>query len=153
MKRMIVFLFTAVVLIATKFIDNQPNFNEFEEVESVVVVCSVENEYMDYIFQSGEDYYYHFEGEKAFFILQNLDVFVGMEGLNLYFSNTVDFSYFSSRLDFLGEETLVEGNKVYYGYYKGYKKSEIIDGKKINVQLVQTEDGWIMGLPMILTGF
>ena len=28
-----------------------------------------------------------------------------------------------------------------------------VDGKKLNFQLVQKDDGWLLGMPMILTGF
>ena len=34
-----------------------------------------------------------------------------------------------------------------------YKEFEFIDGKKINVQLAKTDDNWVLGFPMILTGF
>ena len=42
---------------------------------------------------------------------------------------------------------------IYYGYYSNFKDYRYVDGKKINFQLAKTGEGWILGLPLIETGF
>ena len=152
MKKMIAFLLCGGLLLAGKNLPNR-SFDLFENAEKMIVVSEKRIEQFDDEFISGNDYYYTFQAkeiEKNFSILDEKD---GIKGLNLYFNQEMPLSYFQNKLDFLGDETNLGENKIYYGYYSYYKHFKWIDGKKINVQLVQTAEGWILGMPLILTGF
>lgn len=152
MKKMIVFFILIVSLLFTDY-SPKDTFGIFKEVQSVLIVTSKEAENVDKLIENGDEFYYLFEGDKAPKILEKLELFDDIKGINLYFSCDLDLSYFKTKLDYMTDKTDVEGSDVYYGYYTGYKEFEFIDGKKINVQLAKTDDNWVLGFPMILTGF
>ena len=152
MKRMIAFLLLVVGLLVFKG-TQKDDFDCFEQVHAVLVVTDGEQENIDKLTKSGDDFYYLFEEERAKYIIKNLDVFDGVKGINLYFSLDKDFEYFKRRLDFLSSKTQVEGREVYYGFFSGYEDFQFIEGKKINAQLAKTEEYWVLGFPLILTGF
>lgn len=129
------------------------NLSVFDRVEKVVLVLSEKNENFTDALQNGNDFYYTFDKMEAMNILPSLDEMKCLKGVNLYFSKELSLSYFQERLDFLGERKECVEMDVYYGFYRHYKKFELVDGKKVNVQLVFTGEQWIMGLPIILTGF
>ena len=152
MKRMIAFFMCALAMFLLKG-GQVNNLSVFDRVEKVVFVLSEKNENFTDVLQNGNDFYYTFDKIEAMNLLSSLDEMNGLKGVNLYFSKELSLSYFQERLDFLGERKECEEMDVYYGFYRHYKKFELVDGKKVNVQLVFTGDQWIMGLPLILTGF
>ncbi|MBO5394762.1 MAG: hypothetical protein J6A28_02530 [Clostridia bacterium] len=152
MKRMIAFFMCALAMFLLKG-GQVNNLSVFDRVEKVVLVLSEKNENFTDALQNGNDFYYTFDKMEAMNILPSLDEMKCLKGVNLYFSKELSLSYFQERLDFLGERKECVEMDVYYGFYRHYKKFELVDGKKVNVQLVFTGEQWIMGLPIILTGF
>lgn len=76
------------------------------------------------------------------------------DGIVLYFDKNCPFEFFLNKLSFnLSSASLIENLKVYYGYTELFNKFVVHDNKKINVQIAQREDCWILGMPLILTGF
>ena len=149
---MIAFFILVVSLLFTNY-SSKNNFKTFKEAESVLIVTSQKVEGVDLLVENGEEFYYLFEGEKTQKIFEKLDLFEGMKGVNLYFSGDLTLSYFQKKLDYITDKSQVEGSDVYYGYFKGYTGYKLIEGKKINTQLAKVEDGWVLGFPIILTGF
>lgn len=102
---------------------------------------------------NGDFKYYTFsklEENKMLNIFENCEV----DGVMLKFSNEVPFSYFKSVLKSnFYQGGSAEGMDIYYGFYQYYDDYIWVDGKKLNFQLVQKDDGWLLGMPMILTGF
>ena len=150
MKRMIAFIFVIFVLFGVILVkDNLPS--SFDYTKVVVVsknddLCSAEK------IQNGEVYYY-FLGKDAKDILDNISG-KDIEGIVYYLSNEYDIGFLNKKFDYtLSSPSYVEGREVYYGYDKDYYDFRFIDGKKINVQIANDGNGWIIGYPMILTGF
>ena len=152
MKKMIAFLLLAVLALFLK--GKLPlSFDEFDNVERVVIVSKTRIDDCDNCIENGDDFYCVFEGENVKNILDNIQEQEEIKGVNLYFSKDTKLSYFQEKLDYLSDKSQIDDVEIYYGYYKGYQDFEWLEGKKINVQLARVEDGWIMGFPMILTGF
>lgn len=153
MKKMIAFLLCGVLMLFAKGAFPS-EIKSFDQAIKMVVVCEKELSYLENPFQSGQDFYYTIEGDK---IATSLDSIKqdqkNIKGINLYFSCETPLSYFQERIDYLGEKQMLGETEVYYGYYIYYQNFKWLDGKKINVQLVYTNQGWILGLPLILTGF
>ena len=86
--------------------------------------------------------------------LIDYEKFGNIEGLNFYFDKNTPFSFFEDNVDFIYKsDGKVNGYDIYYGYTVKYKDFLNINNKKVNFQLVNTQDEWIMGFPLILTGF
>ena len=152
MRRMIAFLLCGFMLFLLKG-GKLPTLSIFDKAQRVVLVLDEENHNYKNAVQNGNDFYYSFEGESMREVLENLNEMQTLKGVNLYFSKDLPLSYFQERLDYLGEKSTVEEMDIYYGFFKNYHKFELVNAKKVNVQLVFGEDGWVMGLPLILTGF
>ena len=77
-----------------------------------------------------------------------------IHGISFYFSNDKKFDDFNKKFGYtLTEDGCLDGYSIYRGFYEGYKDFRYIDGKKINVQIAFVEETWIVGFPLILTGF
>ncbi|MBQ8909035.1 MAG: hypothetical protein IJY90_01955 [Clostridia bacterium] len=150
MKRMIAFIFAVLSLLCINFTQKQQI--DFSCAQRAVLITSNPFENKDFLC-SGSDYYTHFEGDEVGEVLTSLHEVQGLKGLNLYFSNALDLSYFRSKIDYLSDKTIVGDYDIYYGYCNQFEDFKWVDGKKVNVQLAKTADGWIMGIPIILTGF
>ncbi|MBQ8444461.1 MAG: hypothetical protein IJX25_03825 [Clostridia bacterium] len=150
MKRMIAFVFVIVLLISLVSIDNDSEL-KFSMAESGVLVTSKALEDKE-CFCSGNEYYSSFEGDELINLLEDINQYENVKGVNLYFSNDVPLNYFQSQIDYLESET-IENVGLLLGYCKDYNDFVWTEGKKINVQLAKIENGWVLGFPMILTGF
>ena len=76
------------------------------------------------------------------------------EGVVLYFDKSFTINYFLQKLHYnVTSSSTVEKMKVFYGYTNDYDKFVIHDNKKVNVQIAKREEGWVVGFPMILSGF
>ncbi len=76
------------------------------------------------------------------------------EGIVFYFKLNVPFQYFQKIFgSSLTNPTKVQGREVYYAYHDDFNKYVVHKNKKVNAQLAKTPEGWILGFPLILTGF
>ena len=150
MKKMIAFLFLSAFLAGlNNFVIE--DISKFDKFSKALIVSEEDVELQCEKVQNGQDFYYIFENEKD--IVQMTEKFEDVKGINLYFDKNISLTYFSNQINYFSKGQDVEDMEVYYGYYPGYKDFRFVDGKKINVQLVKTADCWIMGFPLILTGF
>lgn len=148
MKKMIAFFMASICALVVKYF-TEDDFSSFLDFDKMVVV-STEKLSEDYV-QSGEDYYSVFQSSDGLSVIKHWEN-IRAKGVNLYFVDK-EFDYFVQRVENLQKAADVEGQPCWQGYYGGFKDFRYINKKKINFQLVQTNDGWIMGFPYILTGF
>lgn len=149
MKKMIAFFMTAICAMVVKYFTVE-DFSSFLEFDKIVVVC--QQKLSEEFVQNGEEYYNVFKGQRAEDILtdwENIDA----KAVNLYFDLEKELDYFSQRVENMQQISDIDGNHCWQGYYNGFKDFRYINKKKINFQLVQTDEGWIMGFPYIITGF
>lgn len=151
MKRMIAFLFGLTILFSISFFKTD-NFSIVNDFEKLVVVSKEPLLYQNYQI-SGNQYYYtlsNIEGKKFLEDKNDHDI----EGYIFYFNNSFDFDNFSKDVEFLIEKnTQITNYDIYYGYYSKFDDYRYVNNKKINFQLVHNDEKWILGFPIILTGF
>ncbi len=127
-------------------------FAGFDDYEKVTIV-SKENLSNQNMIESGELKYYTF---SKFQHGQALDALNkdGFEGVVFSFSKEKNLDDFRQKLGCdLTIPKKVANAEVCYGYTSLFDRFVMAKGKKLNVQIAKTEYGWIVGLPMIITGF
>lgn len=151
---MIAFLFLIIILCCIAFFKHN-NFNLFNKFDKLLVVTNNKfSQNYDYI-ENGNQIYYSFNNEEGLeFLDYNLSD-KNIVGLTFYFyEEKFNINEFKNAVNFITSESNdLENYKIYYGYYNGFKKFEMINGKKINFQLVFHNKTYILGFPMILNGF
>lgn len=151
MKRMIAFFVVVAILIGIKFINrnNLPNF----EFEKLVVISQVSNLFDQEKIQNGNQFYYTFDKINGKNIIKNLDN-KDFDGLVYYFNKSVGIDRLKNKFDFVykGKEN-IQNLQIYYGYDSDYPDFVFLNGKKVNVQLVENSTNIIVGFPMILCGY
>lgn len=152
MKRVIAFFVIVVLFIVFAYF-KQDEF-AFSDCNKLVVVTSeIYNEFNEQPIKNGDEYYYTLTGDEISFFKNNISHFK-YKGLSLYYDNSYDLDFFKNIFKTqLTNPSKVENYQIYYGYYDNYRDYKIIDGKKINLQLVHTQNEWIAGFPLILTGY
>ena len=150
MKKMIGFFLIIALLIGASLLNGFSHEIISSYNKLVIVSSNYVEEYKDNAIESGGKYYYFFDAENEF----DYEKFGNIEGLNFYFDKNTPFSFFENNVDFIYKsEGEINGYDIYYGYTVKYKDFLNINNKKVNFQLVNTHDEWIMGFPLILTGF
>ena len=153
MKRMIAFFILVLMLLCVKYL-NIDKIKEIFGYDRIVVTTnqSYADLSADYI-KNGDFYYYKLDKEEGKEFLKNKSRYK-IEGISFYFDKKYDLDYFKRIFDNnLTNGSQIENLEVYYGFYKNFDDYKMIDGKKINVQLAKTEEEWVIGMPLILTGF
>ena len=151
MKRMFAF----IALIACIFVFSL--FGNFDLLghEKIYKVCIVTNSQIanadcEDVIKSGNQFYYTGSKDEIKNIYRNLHK---VDGIILYFQN----SNVKELIDFYKIESYQSGDvdnlSMYYGYSPYYKDYNIINNKKINVQIAIGVQEIIVGFPAILTGF
>ena len=146
MKRMIAFLIIILLLIGFKFIDN--NFAKYH-FQKFIVVSKISALYNTPVVKNGNDYYYAFRDRAVLDEINMNDV----EGIIFYFDKSMDINILLNEMDFYYKGGIVNDIQVFYGYDSDYAEYNLIDNKKINVQIVENSTNIIVGYPMILSGF
>ena len=150
MKKMIGFFLIIALLIGASVLNGVNNEIISSYNKIAIVSSNYVKDYKDNAIESGGKYYYFFDNVS----LIDYEKFGNIEGLNFYFDKITPFSFFEDNVDFIYKsDGKVNGYDIYYGYTVKYKDFLNINNKKINFQLVNTQDEWIMGFPLILTGF
>ena len=150
MKRMIVFLFLCIFMIAFAFFKS--NDFSFLNCNKFVVVSKFEINESDKIIQNGNQYYNIFSSNPKDYLKS--EVKNNADGYVFYFDSNNTKEDFEKLLGYdLTSCSEIEDYNCFYGYYNGYKDFRYVNGKKINFQLVLTEEEWILGFPVILTGY
>ena len=165
MKKMIAFfklfvVFLLVLLFIIGFVlgikghefDNKKVFSKFNDYEKVTII-SKENFLGQMGIENGEFKYYtysKFQESETISVLDKGKV----EGIVFHFSQDKDFQYFQKAINFnLTSPEDISNIEVCYGYTSLFDRFILIKGKKANVQIAKNDCGWLVGLPMILTGF
>ena len=152
MKRLIAFI---LIIIASFLLLLTKNNNKVFDYDYEKVIIVTKNEkLLDDCEKmvNGNNIYFlvrRDQGDK----IKNLD-FSYVSGIVLYLNKDIKFDYFNRHFNFtlFGGKT-IENRQVFYGYDKNYGDYRIIKNKKVNVQLAKTENEWILGYPLIITGF
>lgn len=152
MKKLIAFFVIAVLLISIRYFKTD-DFSPFRDFSHVVIVSAKPYNDLTLQVQNGEQYYYDFdssdEDKKRLEGIDKNDI----EGYVFYYQTDKKLTYFSTHFDYIYQGKAVENYDVYYGYYSGYNDFRYVTGKKVNFQLVKTDSSWILGFPLIVTGY
>ena len=152
MKRVIAFLLLVGVLFGFTFL-REDEISVFANCEKIVMVSSVQYDSFENYVENGDCYYYKIEKDKSEEFIKNIKKY-DYSGLSFYYDKNINFEYFSKYFNNLTKNaSKIDNYCCFYGYYPYFNNYKIIDGKKINVQLVQTDMEWILGFPLILTGY
>ena len=145
---MIAFFMASICAMVVKYF-TVDDFSSLLDFEKLVVVSSEKLD--DNYVKNGEDFYIVLPSNEGRSVLENWEN-INAKGVNLYFKEKT-LNYFMERVENLQKIDDINGQSCWQGYYGGFKDFRYINKKKINFQLVQTEECWIMGFPYILTGF
>lgn len=150
MKRMIAFLFVIIFLAGFKIIYE----NTFPELkfEKLVVISQNPSLFDCETLRNGNDYYFYFNEKESQNALKNLNI-ENIEGLVYYFDKNINLEKIKNKLNFYYKGQSIDNMVVYYGYDSTYPDFRIIDGKRINVQIVKNSTNIIVGYPLILCGY
>lgn len=150
MKKLAVFLIAGVLISLVGIIpsDNIFDLKGIESAKFVMTAEAAQNEELDFI-QSGADAIVEIKQsdlkEKYQKYSPKSVVLEFEKGKTQYITDFLNLS--------LASEQEIDGMKIIYGYTSFYKDSQYIDGKKINVMLVEKDDCVLVGFPIIMTGF
>ena len=145
-KRMIGFFVVAALMLGFAA-EKQDSFIPIQGFTKMVLVT--ENPLDDNLnfIKNGNDYYYLFENAPDAINLADA------KGLVFYYHSSFDLDYFKKQMSYLTRGGDVGGYECYYGYNASYGDFRLIDGRKINAQLVFNGEEWLLGYPLILTGY
>lgn len=150
MKKLAVFLIVGVLILLVGIIprDNVFDLEGIESAKFVMTAAMAQNEGLDFV-QSGEDAIVEIKQsdlkEKYQKYSPKSVVLEFDKGKTQYITDFLNLS--------LASEQEIDGMKIIYGYTSFYKDSQCVDGKKINVMLVEKDDCVLVGFPIIMTGF
>ena len=157
MKKLIALIFLSLMFTGVKFY-HSGDFDTLKGYDKVVIVCEklkaekIENIGFDQQIESGNDIYFIFKN-KSFNDLK-AKFKNDFKGVNLYFNNSFSLKDFENMLNLtFSENYKIDSYQVYSSFYEGFLDFKIVNGKKINVQLVKTQQNWVLGFPLIITGF
>ena len=150
MKKLAVFLIAGVLISLVGIIPSD-NIFDLKGIESAKFVMTAEvaqNEELDFV-QSGADAIVEIKQSELKEKYQKYSpksiVLEFEKGKTQYITDFLNLS--------LASEQEIDGIRIIYGYTSFYKDSQYIDGKKINVMLVEKDDCVLVGFPIIMTGF
>lgn len=149
MKRMIGFFIMIILLLLVGFI-KEDNFSAFYSFSKMTLVTTEKLDSMTEPIISGNQYYYTFENTNENIKLledNSFDCYI------FYFDAEQNIDKLKKNFDYIYQGGSAQDYLIYYGYYSNFKDHRYVDGKKINFQLAKTGEGWILGLPLIETGF
>ncbi len=152
MKKLIAFFIIAIFLFAASYLKID-DFSLFQDYTHVVIISSKPYSQLEMQAQNGEQYYYDFnntaEDKKRMEIIDKNNI----DGYVFYYQLDKELDDFMTCFDFIYQGKTIDTYKVYYGYYSGYNDFCYVSGKKINFQLVKNENSWLLGFPLIITGY
>ncbi len=149
MKRMIGFFIMIILLLLVGFI-KEDNFSAFYSFSKMTLVTTEKLDSMTEPIISGNQYYYTFENTNENIKLledNSFDCYI------FYFDIELSANKLMKNFDYIYQGGSTQDYLIYYGYYSNFKDYRYVDGKKINFQLAKTAEDWILGFPLIETGF
>lgn len=152
MKRIVVFLFIFMILLGTKYFENS-SVKALSNYKKVDIVSSQPLDDFTLKLKNGDKYIYECLGSNS--IKKVNDIINGkyIDGAVFYF-NSFSFNSFQKQVDFIYQsDKQIQNYDIFYGYSREFSNDVKINGKKINFQLVNNNGEWILGVPLILTGF
>ena len=150
MKKLVVYLLILVCfggLFSVKT-ENNPLFS-LEKVESVCFVSSEKSDGCDVVC-CGDMFFNYCSVEQA---KEKIDEIKNADGVQFYLAD-VDLREVFEILKFEEVSKMqVDDLMVYCGFSVYGNKSVLVEGKRVNVQVVAIDNKVIAGFPMILTGY
>lgn len=151
MKSLIVFFVAIFILIGFKVVyeNDMPNY----DFEKLVIVTNSDSSFDSEKINNGNHFYYTFDNIKGKKVLKNLNM-SEIEGLVYYFEKDFTIDKIKSKLDFCySSQEKIDNLNIFYGYDSSYPDFRYVEGKKVNVQIVENATNFIVGYPMILCGY
>ena len=145
MKKIMIGFFVFVILALSLQFVKVNEFDFLDGYNKILIVTEVELQNQRLLAQNGNNYYYEINDIDS---LKEYDYI----GVNFYFDKT-NLSKLLSSFSNIYRGKVVGTYDIYYGYSVNFKDSVKVDGKKVNVQIVRTENEIIVGFPLILTGY
>ncbi len=146
------FIISVVIIFATaiglQICQNKDFLDKIEGYQSATIVSYEEVDCTGRIVKNGKLNYYTFQNNKEFDKINNY------EGVVFYFSKETKLDFFEDICSFaFTQPSKVEDMNVYYGFCPDFSKFVLHENKKVNFQLAEREGDWVLGFPLILTGF
>lgn len=152
MKKLIAFFVIIVLLVSIKFFKTNDLFI-FQDYSSMVIVTDKLYDNLNLQIQNGEHFYYNFNNNKEDHLKIKSINSDDIVSYVFYFNNNKRIEDFANIFDYIYQGESVEDYLIYYGYYANYNNFRYVSGKKVNFQLVKTAYSWILGFPLIVTGY
>lgn len=150
MKKLAVFIFAVILCVAAGVIPGESvlDLSGARNITFVVEADLAAKEGVDFI-QSGTDAIISVGGECV------------KEKYEKYAPKSVVFEFEKSKKEYVKDflslnQTMhqgIDGMEIIYGYTSKFDKCEHINGKKVNVMIVEKEGCLLVGFPIIMTGF
>lgn len=153
MKKFALFMLVLLCLVPTAFskVDTNPLFY-LDGVEKVCFVSerNLQSDDVESV-QSGDLFFNYCSLETA---RENFKSFkLKLKGLQFYFENFDAEKILKQLKCEVLTTTEIEGMKVLCGFTPYYDDNILLNNHKVNVQIAQTENGVVVGFPLILTGY
>ncbi len=147
------FIFSLILIVASAFTlqncKNQDFLHKIKGFQSATIVSYENVDCWAKIVKNGNVNYYTFQNDACEF-----DKIKNYEGAVFYFSKETSFNFFEDICSCtFTRASKIENMNVYYGFCTDFSKFVLHENKKVNVQLAEREEGWVLGFPLILTGF
>ena len=150
MKKLLLFFIVIIIGLSINFFKSDdiffiPNINS---VCFVADYSAVKDKNLDFVecgndvivfsnIEDAREIYYDLEPKCTVLSLQNTSLYQIKDLLKINYSFNQD----------------LEGLTITYGYTPSFDKFQYVDGKKINVQIVEKSDEMLIGFPIIMTGY
>lgn len=150
MKKLAVFIFVTILCAMAVIIprENALNLSGAKKVTFIVDAQIAADERLDYV-QSGSDAIIDVGCEN---IKEKYEKYAPKSVVFEFDRNQREYVENFLSLNFTTLQNL-DDMQIVYGYTQKFDRTELIDGKKINVMIVQKEDSVLVGFPIIMTGF
>ncbi len=150
MKKLLLFFIVIIIGLSINFFKSDDIFS-IPNINSVCFVAdysAVKDKNLDFVecgndaivfsnIEDAREIYYDLEPKCTVLSLQNTSLDQIKDLLKINYSFNQD----------------LEGLTITYGYTPSFDKFQYVDGKKINVQIVEKSDEMLIGFPIIMTGY
>lgn len=150
MKKLAIFIICAILIVAAKVIPDK-NIFEMDEIRNVTfvidAVAAAEDE-LSFV-QSGTD------------AIVEINCDAAQEKYEKYHPKSVILEFDAHKKDYVAEFLAmqqaqtqnIQDMTIVYGYTSKFDKCQYVDGKKVNVMIVEKQGALLVGFPIIMTGF
>lgn len=152
MKKMIAFILILCCLVSVfQFSNNQTLFGKFQNAASVCLIAEESFDFAQRHESSGDKIFNYCSLTQA---KENFEhISEKLEGVQLYFEDMSALEILQKLQIAQYSQMEMDGMVVYLAYTTLYDDFVLVDGKKINVQIVEKDGQVVCGFPAIITGY